>query len=101
MLSRVMPEPVLDFEKTLLEPLTSVFADFQAHYNSQDFNKDTNLKTLPDCNVFTFEVVSTNMLIVDIYAPKDRIQYAAQQPAEEVEQIRPEQSASELRSLMT
>lgn len=34
MLSRVMPEPVLDFEKTLLEPLTSVFADFQAHYNS-------------------------------------------------------------------
>lgn len=26
--SRVMPKPVLDYEKDLLEPLTSVFADF-------------------------------------------------------------------------
>jgi hypothetical protein len=76
-LSRVMPEPVLDFEKNLLEPLTSVFADFQAHYNNQDFNMDAELKTLPDCTVFTFEVVSTNMLMVDVYAPKDRIKYVA------------------------
>lgn len=27
-LSRVMPAPVLDYEKNLLEPLTSIFSDF-------------------------------------------------------------------------
>ena len=27
-LSRVMPDPVLDYETLLLEPITSVFADF-------------------------------------------------------------------------
>ena len=101
MLSRVMPEPILDFEKTLLEPLTSVFADFQAEYNKQDFNMDPDLKTLPDCTVFTFEVVNTNMLMVDIYAPKGRIKYVTPSQTEEVEQIRPEQAASEVRSLMT
>ena len=30
---------------------------------------------LPDCNVFAFEVISTNMLMGDIYAPCDRFQF--------------------------
>lgn len=30
---------------------------------------------LPDCKVFAFEVISTNMLMADIYAPYDRFQY--------------------------
>lgn len=32
-ISRVMPEPALIFEESLLEPLTSVFAGFQDKYN--------------------------------------------------------------------
>jgi hypothetical protein len=31
-LARIMPAPVLDYEKNLLEPLTSVFCDFQSEY---------------------------------------------------------------------
>lgn len=72
-LSRVMPEPALFFEESFLEPLTSVFCEFQDHYNRQNFDADPNLKTLPDCKAFTFEVVSTNMLMVDIFAPKGQI----------------------------
>ena len=82
-LSRVIPAPVLDYERNLLEPLTSVFSDFQAEYQKQDFN-DPSLKMLPDCNVFAFEVISTNMLMADIYAPKGRIVYEPTQ-LEEVE----------------
>ena len=32
-LSRVLPAPVLAYEHNLLEPLTSVFGDFQNEYN--------------------------------------------------------------------
>jgi len=73
--SRVMPKPVLDYEKDLLEPLTSVFADFQAEYNKQNFDENVNLKSLPCCKEFKFEVVSSNMLLADIYSPKNRIDY--------------------------
>jgi len=31
--SRLMPEPILAYEQHMLEPLTSVFADFQDSYN--------------------------------------------------------------------
>ena len=34
-LSRVMPSPVLDYETIFLEPITSVFADFQTEYERQ------------------------------------------------------------------
>ena len=81
-LSRVLPAPVLVYEHNLLEPLTSVFADYQSAYNKQDFNLDPNLKTLPDCTDFTFEVVNTNMLLADVYAPRGRIPYEATQLAE-------------------
>ena len=44
-------------------------------YNTQnDFDSDPNLKQLPDCTEFIFEVVNTNMLMADIYAPKNMIQ---------------------------
>ena len=68
-ISRVIPEPVLVYEMNLLEPLSSVFQDFQTEYNEQDFDADPYLKQLPDCKEFTFEVVNTNMLMKDIYAP--------------------------------
>lgn len=39
---------------------------------------------LPDCNIFAFEVISTNMLMADIYAPNGRISYESTQ-LEEIE----------------
>ena len=33
------------------------------------------MKMLPDCKVFAFEVISTNMLMADVYAPKGRIAF--------------------------
>lgn len=88
-----MPQPVLEYEKALLEPLTAVFADYQAAYNAQDFATNPSLKKLPDCNEFTFEVVNTNMLMADLYAPKNimAFEYIL---AEEVEQFRPENGAA-------
>lgn len=72
-LSRVMPAPVLCYEKNLLEPITSVFEDFQTAYGKKSGAGSGNgaqKKTLPDCKVFTLELISTNMLLEDIYAPK-------------------------------
>ena len=65
-----MPAPLLDFEQNLMEPLTTVFAEFQEKYNTQDFDADPNLKTLPSCYEIIHQTVSTNMLMADIYAPK-------------------------------
>ena len=72
-MGRVMPAPVLRYEKDFLEPLTAVFADFQEAYHKQNFDADPDLKTLPDCREFALEVISSNMLLEDIYAPKDRL----------------------------
>ena len=73
-LGRVLPGPSLEYEAVMLEPLTSVFADFQAAYKLLS-DQDQRLKELPDCRKFVFELVSTNMLLEDIYAPQGRIQY--------------------------
>ena len=50
-IQRFLPMPVLDYELNLLEPLTSVFAEFQEEYNKdKDFDTDRKLISLPDCN---------------------------------------------------
>lgn len=71
-LGRIMPEPTLEYEAVMLEPLTSVFSGFQAAYKSIS-DQDSRLNELPDCKQFVFELVSTNMLLEDIFAPKGRI----------------------------
>lgn len=71
-MGRVMPDPVLDYEENLLEPLTSVFADYQAAY-ALKLEDDPSLKELPQCSKFVFELVSSNMLLEDIFAPPGRI----------------------------
>lgn len=98
--ARVMPKPLLEYEKHLLEPLTSVFSDFQDSYKKQDFNSDPDLKMLPDCREFVFEVVSSNMLLEDMYAPRGRIKYTPVQ-TEEVKLERSRQGEEKFVTAMT
>ena len=71
-IGRVLPSPNLEFEDKLLEPLTSVFADYQAAYATH-LDTNAHMKELPDCRKFAYELVSTNMLLEDVYAPPGRI----------------------------
>lgn len=80
-IGRVMPKPMLNFEEKLLEPLTSVFAEYQTIYNSK-LDEDPKMKGLPDCQKFQFELVSANMLLEDMFAPPGRIDYLNERQTE-------------------
>lgn len=72
--------------------------DFQQAYARQ---AGPTAKSLPDCTAFQMELVNTNMLVRDLFAPRGRIDFDFGAVAQEVEFFDHQDGSHEQRSLMT